>query len=48
MVNAKSMIDLWELLITDYKPHELNVESDVYAPLRGSNIHCQRYEGMLA
>ncbi|KAH0671069.1 hypothetical protein KY289_025562 [Solanum tuberosum] len=37
-----SLTELWELLITDIKPHELNVESDVYAPSRGPNIPCQR------
>ena len=48
MVNAESLSELWELLITDIKPHELNLESDVYAPSRGPNIPYQRYKGMLA
>lgn len=34
---------LWELLITDIKSHELNMESDVYAPLRAPNTPCQTY-----
>ena len=48
MVNAESLTEQWELLITDKKPHELNVEFDVYAPSRGPNIPCERYKGMLA
>ncbi|KAH0679202.1 hypothetical protein KY284_020287 [Solanum tuberosum] len=40
----ESLTELWELLITDIKPHELNVESDVYAPSRGPNIPCQSGE----
>ena len=48
MDNTKSLTDLWELLITDKKPHELNMESDVYAPSRGPNIPCQWYKGILA
>ena len=31
---------------TDIKIHELNVESDVYALSRWSNISCQGYRGM--
>ena len=42
----KSLTKLWDLLITDIKPHEINVESDVYAPSRGPNIPDQRYIGM--
>ena len=48
MVNAKSLTELWELLITVIKPHELNVESDAYAPSRGPNIPCQRNKNMPA
>ena len=47
MVNEESLTELWELLITDNKTHELNVVSDVYAPSRGPNIPCQRYKGMM-
>ena len=46
MVYAKILTELWELLITDKKPHELNEESDVYAPSRGPNIPCPTYKGM--
>ena len=48
MVNADSLNELWELLITDKKPHELNVDSYVYAPSRGPNIPCQRYKYRVA
>ena len=46
MVNAESLNELWELLITDNKTHELNVVSDVYAPSRGPNIPFWGYKGM--
>ena len=40
------MTDVWGLIITNIKPHEINVESDVYAPSRGPNIPWKRYIGM--
>ena len=42
------LTELWEVLISIIKSHELNVDSDVYAPSRGPNIPYQRYKGMLA
>ena len=47
MVNTESLTDLWKLIKQIIKPHELNVESDVYAPSRGPNIPFKRYKGML-
>ena len=45
MVNAIWWTEMWELLITDLKPHELkpyelNVKYDVYAPSIAPNILC--------
>lgn len=49
MVNViESDYTIRKLLITDIKPHELNVVSDLYASLRGSYMPGQRYRHMLA
>lgn len=37
---------MWELLIIDIKPWEINVKFKVNSQLRGSNIDFQRYRGM--
>ena len=47
MVNAESLTDMWELLITDNKTTLAKCGVQCIRPIRGPNIACQRYKGML-